>query len=203
MEKIFHDIYVRNLWGDAESVSGPGSSLARTSAFRAELPPLFEALRARILLDAPCGDFNWMKEVELKVEHYFGVDIVSELIEQNQRHYGNSRRTFLRLDLTQDQLPYADVILCRDCLVHFSFTDACAALRNFKRSQAVYLLATTFTGVVENVDIATGGWRAINLQQPPLNFPPPLRLIDEKRRIPDGLYAGKCLALWKLEDIAV
>ena len=203
MEKIFQDIYARNLWGDAESVSGPGSNLARTSAFRAELPPLFEAITARTLLDAPCGDFNWMKELELNVEHYFGIDIVRELIEQNQQRYGNSRRKFLQLDITRDRLPQADVILCRDCLVHFSFADAYATLRNFKRSQALYLLATTFTGVVENPDIATGDWRSLNLQQPPFDFPPPLRLIDEKRRAPDGLYADKCLALWRLEDIVV
>src|SRR5690348_12469744 len=118
-ENIFRDIYAQNLWGDQESVSGPGSNLERTSAFRAELPPLLKAIGVRTLLDAPCGDYNWMREVELEVERYIGVDIVPELIEQNQRQYETATRSFLHRDLVLDRMPRADAILCRDGLVHF------------------------------------------------------------------------------------
>jgi hypothetical protein len=201
-ENIFRDIYARNLWGDQESVSGPGSNLARTSAFRAELPPLLKTIGVRTLLDAPSGDFNWMREVELEVEQYIGVDIVPELVEQNQRRYGTTGRSFLHRDLVLDQMPCADAILCRDGLVHFPLADIRAALQNFKRSGACYLLTTTFTGVDANREIKTGEWRPINLQLPPFNFPPPLWLIDEKRRAPDG-FSDKCLGLWRLENIAV
>ncbi len=201
-ENIFRDIYAQNLWGDQESVSGPGSNLERTSAFRAELPPLLKAIGVRTLLDAPCGDYNWMREVELEVERYIGVDIVPELIEQNQRQYETATRSFLHRDLVLDRMPRADAILCRDGLVHFPLADICAALRNFKRSGACYLLTTTFTGVEANCEIKTGEWRPINLQRPPFNFPPPLWLVDEKRRSADG-FSDKCLGLWRLENIAV
>jgi len=201
-ENVFRDIYAQNLWGDQESVSGPGSNLERTSAFRAELPPLLKAIGVRTLLDAPCGDFNWMKEVELEVDRYIGVDIVPELVEQNQRRYGTAARSFLHRDLILDQMPFADAILCRDGLVHFPLADIRAALRNFKRSGACYLLTTTFTGVYANREIRTGEWRPINLQRPPFNFPPPLWLIDEKRRAADG-FSDKCLGLWRLENTAL
>jgi hypothetical protein len=202
-EEVFSNVYSRNLWGDPESVSGPGSNRERAAAFRAELPPLLEAFQVKTLLDAPCGDFNWMRDLQWRVERYVGVDIVPAIIEKNQRAYGNATRTFLHLDLVSDPLPHADAIVCRDCLVHFSLADIHGALLNFKRSGALYVLTTTFPRVDTNNEIQTGDWRPINLQQPPFNFPLPLELINEKRRGPDGTDLGKCLGLWRLDSIAL
>ena len=108
----------------------------------------------------------------------------------------------MHADLARDDLPRADVILCRDCLVQFSFEDIQAALRNFKRSQSLYLLTTTFIEFQTNLDIETGGWRRLNLERPPFHFPPPLKAIDEKCLHTRGIYADKRLALWRLVDIA-
>ena len=35
-QKAFSDIYTHKLWGDAESISGPGSGIERASLFRAD-----------------------------------------------------------------------------------------------------------------------------------------------------------------------
>jgi SAM-dependent methyltransferase len=200
-EEIFHKIYAANLWGDSESVSGPGSNRERTAAFREELPPLLEEFNIKSVLDAPCGDFNWMSQLNWRLEQYIGVDIVAEIVAANERAHGNATRAFLHLDLISDPLPYADVIVCRDCLVHFSIAEIRDALMNFKRSGAAYLLATTFPRVRENSETQTGGWRPINLQQPPFDFPPPLRLVDERRRYPDGQDAAKYLGLWMMDAV--
>ncbi|HEY0730091.1 MAG TPA: hypothetical protein VGD38_18535, partial [Pyrinomonadaceae bacterium] len=120
MQSTFAPFYAENRWGDAESVSGPGSNLERTAKLRSELPLLLEEIGARTLLDAPCGDFNWMKNTALKLEQYIGADVVPELIARNQSLYGDEHTRFVFLDLTRDKLPRADVILCRDCLIHFS-----------------------------------------------------------------------------------
>lgn len=203
MKEVFSRIYHDNLWGDPESVSGPGSGVTRTAAFRDQLSALLEEINARSLLDAGCGDFNWMKEAEPDLDHYFGVDVVSELIADNQRKYRDPRRNFIELDITKDELPRVDVILCRDCLVHFSFADAIAAIRNFKRSESTYLLTTTFIRFPQNVAIQTGEWRQINLEIAPFNFPKPLRMIDERCTHTGGVFADKHLALWRLDDIAI
>ena len=50
MQQVFQDAYRANIWGDPESVSGPGSGLARTEAFRDQIPPLLEELGAGRLL---------------------------------------------------------------------------------------------------------------------------------------------------------
>ena len=202
MEQIFRHAFQHNIWGDPESVSGPGSGLARTALFRERIPPLLAEIGAKSLLDAGCGDFNWMKELKPPGEQYIGIDIVSELITHNIQKFGRAGRRFIHGDILCYDLPKVDVILCRDCLVHFSFGHVWAALRNFKRTQSRYLLTTTFIEFPENLDVETGGWRQLNLERYPFSFPPPERLIDEKCLHTGGIYADKRLALWRLEDIA-
>ena len=202
-QRVFERIVESNLKVGDESVSGPGSCLAQTAEIRQRLPFLIAGLNIRSMLDAPCGDFNWLKHVRLDLEEYIGGDIVPKLVEQNQRHFGNTQRRFLHLDITSDYLPQVDLILCRDCLVHFPFSEITATLKNFKRSQSRYLLTTTFTGPRPNMDIPMGEWRTLNLQMAPFNLLPPLRLINEKCTENNGTYADKCLGLWRLEDLPV
>jgi hypothetical protein len=195
IEKVFSDIYRNNSWANNESVSGRGSTMARTETIRRELPSLLKELGAKLLLDAACGDFNWMRHTDLTGIEYLGVDIVSQLIERNQQAHGASQINFLGADITRDELPRADVILCRDCLIHLSFEHGHAAIENLKRSQSTFLLATTYPTVTKNVGVASGGWRTINLELEPYNFPVPCRTIVE------NVDLGKNLGLWHLADL--
>jgi SAM-dependent methyltransferase len=192
---VFSRVYEKNLWGDPESRSGRGSTLARTAVVRAALPALLDGVGAQSLLDAACGDFNWMARVDLCGVKYVGVDVVPELIERNRRLYGGEGREFILADITRDTLPKTDVILCRDCLIHHSLDNARAAVLNFRRSGSRYLLATTHPTVRQNIDIPTGSWRLLNLRLAPFDFPPPARLLTE-----DG-ESGKCLGLWELKSL--
>jgi hypothetical protein len=201
MESIFTPFYTENLWGDSESRSGPGSNHTRTAKLRHELPILLQEIGARTLLDAPCGDFNWMKDTNLSLDLYFGVDVIPDLIARNRRLYGDERTQFVLLDLTLDWLPDADVILCRDCFIHFSYRHIAAALRNFKSTQSTYLLTNTYNEWQRNENIRTGDFRYLNLLLPPFNFPPPLREIDEKYPEEQQEFFGKTLGLWRLADL--
>ena len=166
--------------------------MQRTEAIRAQLSGLLSSVGARSLLDAACGDFNWMRHTPLNGVEYLGVDIVPELIARNQLMYEDQARRFATLDITRAVLPRVDVILCRDCLIHLSNGDGLRAVSNFKSSGARFLLATTHPGMTENVDIESGAWRNLNLQLPPFNLPEPLKTITE-----DG-ELGKTLGLWSL-----
>jgi len=196
-EAVFTDIYERNLWGDSESLSGRGSTLARTTVIRRALPQLLAEVGASVMLDAPCGDFNWMQHAELGPVRYIGADVVPRLISRNSEKYSVDGREFITLDITVDSIPTVDVILCRDCFIHFSFRDIRAALRNFKKSNSAYLFVTTHVGVRDHRNIVSGQGRNVNLQLPPFNFPTPLKLVVED---PD---LNKCLGVWRLEQIQV
>jgi hypothetical protein len=196
-------IYRTNRWEGNESISGRGSDLDQTEVVRKELPKIIEELSVMVMLDAPCGDLNWINETKLDLKQYIGADIVPELIDANRRRYGCANKEFIVLDITKDKLPKVDLIVCRDCLVHLSSNQVMSALRNFRSSGSSYLLTTTFTNSSVNVNIPTGKWRPINLQASPFHLPEPIKLIDENCSQQDHvrIYSDKHLGLWKLEDL--
>jgi hypothetical protein len=197
-KQLFTEIFRENKWEIEESHSGRGSTLIETEVIRKALPPLIRELKCESLLDIPCGDFYWMKFVELGAE-YIGGDIVDELVKNNQEQFGCFDRRFVILDLIGDELPKCDMVLCRDCLVHFSYQHISQAIQNIKKSGSKYLLTTTFVERTRNEDIPTSAWRPINLQLPPFSFPPPMKLIDEACPMQD--YRDKSLGLWKIDDL--
>ena len=197
----FKTVYQKNLFKGKESRSGEGSNMIQTTAIRREIPLLLKELKIKTLIDAPCGDFFWIREVELPVERYIGVDIVKEIIENNQRNYVNKQIIFMQLNIIKDLMPMADMILCRDCLVHLSFKQGIQVIKNFKKSGSKYLLITTFVNRLSNSDLGKGFWRTINIERPPFNFPKPMRIIDEKCTEINGEYSDKSLGLFLLKDI--
>jgi hypothetical protein len=198
----FSEFYHANVFGGRESRSGEGSSLEQTATIREEMPKLLKEIGARTFLDAPCGDFNWIQHVDLGVETYLGADVVEELVAENQRRYGSESRQFSCVNLIEDEPPAADVVFCRDCLVHLSFEQAKRVLQNFQRSGSRYVLTTTFVDRAENVDLkGRDVWRTLNLEMPPFNFPEPLKLINENCTEQGGAYSDKCLGLWRLSDL--
>lgn len=203
-KELFTQIYNAHAWPGKESYSGPGSTLQETVVIRRELPGLLQGLNAKIFIDAPCGDFHWMRHVNLNfLEQYIGIDIVEPLIEQNKQKYENKNCLFLCRDIINDPLPQANAILCRDCFVHLTFQDIKQALQNMRDSGITYLLATTFPRVALNKKLnilAPRPWRPLNLQKPPFNFPAPLVLINEGCKH-DKRYSDKSLGLWKIGDI--
>ena len=187
--------------GRPESTSGPGSGVARTAVFRDELSRLLKEIgRDRYLMLPVETSTDEGDQVDL--DEYVGVDIVAELTDANQRKYGDSKTSSSNW-ISQGPTTTSRVIFCRDCLVHFSFRHIIDAIQNFKRSGSRFLLTTTFIRFPQNADIQTGGWRQINLEISPFNFPGPLALIDEKCTHSGGIYADKRLALWKLDDISM
>ena len=193
---VFTRIYRDNAWGDPESRSGMGSTLAATERLRQELPQFLQRYGCRTLMDAPCGDFAWMKELTGELEQYVGVDIVPDVIERNKVAYANERVSFLCADITSDPLPRADVILCRDCFIHLPLETIRKGIGNFRRSGARHLLLTNYTKASPFHDIAVGSFRSINFREPPFGFPAPIAVITEVESI------GRELALWELAGLS-
>jgi hypothetical protein len=144
---------------------------------------------------------------ELALERYVGVDIVPELIEDNRRRYGDARCGFEVADLTTGPLPPADLVLCRDLLVHLAYRDARATLRALRATGAEHLLCTSFPGVERNYDIEAGDWRPLNMERAPFRFPAPRRVIAEGWNVltPDEPYepvwATRVLGLWSFDEL--
>lgn len=197
-EARFTHIFAKNKWKDPASLSGSGSTLATTTNIRQALPKVIDEFKVGTLLDAPCGDFNWIRHTPgLSNIRYVGGDIVQPLIEQNRQQHVHPNLSFVHLDITSGPLPPADLWLCRDCLIHLSYDDIEQVLATFKRSAIRYWCVTTHRRIERNIDIPTGHCRMLNLEIPPFNFPAPESYIADD----DVEETGKCLGLWERSQL--
>lgn len=173
IEERFDKIYSLKYWSDVESRSGTGSSLRSTENIRIHLPKIIERFNIKRLFDAPCGDFYWMSQVLKNIDvDYIGSDIVEDLIVSNRKHEKNNIK-FFKLDIRIDKLPVSDLMLCRDCLFHFSYEDIFKFLDNFLISDIKYILLTSHLNTenkFENKNIVTGDFRKIDFFSKPFNF---------------------------------
>ena len=201
MERLFTNYYVKNRWRHQESRSGPGSALSATIELRRQLRHWFAALGVRTIVDAPCGDLNWMSQLKYSFERYVGVDIAADAIQDLRARGFPPEYHFQRGDITTDILPAADVLLCRDCLVHLPYVMIETTLEVWKKSDFRFIFMTTFPAHT-NVDCQLGAWRPLNLQHEPFSLPEPLTLIPE---YPSGKhrYRDKCLGVWALDNIKI
>jgi len=198
LEDRFRQVYATGVWvnkSGQESLSGLGSEAAVVNAIVPRLSNHLQSLQAQTLLDVGCGDFRSFRDCKFN-GHYMGVDVVSQVIDDNVRRYGDKTREFLKLDATVGPLPKADVVLIREVLFHLSFEDAKRVLRNVTSSGSKYLIVTNDGAIWFNSDISSGDFRMVNLLKSPFCLPPPSHEID------DSLVAqGRVLATWKVQDL--
>ena len=178
-ESIFEQFAVENFWSSSESISGPGSELARTAGYRKALAGFLDREKIQSFFDAPCGDLNWMADVLARHPmHYIGGDISPSVIAAARKR--NPRLDLRQFDMCRDPFPEARVWHCRDAILHLSFADIWAALGNAARSSIDLALLTTYRArMLRNLDIRTGGWRFVDLERPPFNLPRPIEYLDD------------------------
>src|ERR1700733_2624956 len=132
-KQVFTNIFRKNWWNNGESRSGWGAELKRTVSIRAAPPEFVRRHSVQSLLDAPCGDFHWMRHVHWPSGfRYVGGDIVHDLIIENGRNYPHV--DFLELDVLCDSLPDVDAWLARDLMIHFPDEAVRTAINQFRKS---------------------------------------------------------------------
>lgn len=200
LHNVFDEIYRKKFWESEESYSGGGSTLKATQTIREKLEFLFVEKEIKTMLDIPCGDYNWMREVDKSNIKYIGADIVEDLIEQNKKCFGAYNISFLIKDLTRDPLPNVDLVFCKDCLQHLSYINIKRAINNIRNSGSKYLLVTTYPKTWKNWDILDGDYRPLNLRKYPLNFPKPeLKILEQSKE--EGVEIDKTMYLYKVSDL--
>jgi hypothetical protein len=202
LETVFQRISEVNHWGNAESVSGDGSTLEYTYNLRHELAKFLRAFKIGSMCDAPCGDFNWMRAVDFPEKfEYVGGEIVPSLVETNRSKYETETRRFQLQDITADQFPDVDLWFCRDCLFHLPTDAILRALKLFAKSRMKYVMTTTHLNTTKfrNRDIAAGRYRKLDLYATPYHLP-----RDVLYRIPDYVfpYPQRELCVWTRAQVA-
>jgi len=177
----------------AASGSGSGSDLGPATeaslAFLAEVITRFNVTR---MLDAPCGEVNWLFHAwetdSLKL--YVGVDIVPDTIRMNRlRFQHHTNKYFYLWDFVTCPIPRMadqgeqhmtfDLVHMRHVIQHLPPDKGVQVMRHVARSGAKYLMSTTYICgqrpcASANKAISDGGMRYNSLAKPPYNFPKPL-----------------------------
>ena len=206
IEDKFTKIYNSNYWSDKESRSGEGSNLIAAKQSINHIPKIIKKFKIRNIFDAPCGDFNWMQRTIIKKNlKYIGADIVKTLIKELNKKYSTNLIKFKHIDIIKQKLPNADLMICRDCLFHFSNKDIKLFFFNLKKSKIKYILTTSHfiqPKMKPNKNISTGDFRKIDIFSYPFKFKKKSVLYyfkDFKKNSNNQSY----MFLFKIEDIVI
>ena len=184
IKTVFSNIYKHNLWG-TETKSGPGSTLNEAKSITLWMKKNLRKLGITTIVDAACGDFNWMRHIVCNSDiKYHGLDIVEELVKNNQRLYGSENIKFELANICETTLPSCDLLIVRHCLFHLCFSDINNFLKNIRNTNYRYILLDThvFDNNYENRDILSGEFRLIDLFSKPFNF--------KKNKVVDKIREG-------------
>ena len=131
--------------GHNETVNGPGSTLDATAEIRHQLPRIITDYSISSILDAPCGDWNWMRHVDLAGVDYTGLDVEPTLIDANRTRFPQHRFDNVNL-LGTYSIPAYDLIICRDFTLHLPNPQIKHVLALFRESGSEYLLTSNWPG---------------------------------------------------------
>jgi hypothetical protein len=210
LKNVFSNIYENWGFGGSESRSGPGSSLEETETIRKEIRILVKERGIKTVVDIPCGDFNWMKEIVYGFEKYTGGDIVPAIIKDNQK-YANQLINFIEFDLTGDEeIPEADLLIIRDVIGHLPLEKGKKIIENILKSKCKYLLSTTWYNLNDkdyykmhdNAGVTPGRFYPVCLLSEPFNLPQPELYLEEipvVEHYDTGVRKG--LGFWDLDKI--
>jgi hypothetical protein len=151
------------------------------------------------MLDAPCGDLNWLQHVDLGPVNYLGYDIEPSIVERNQERFPDRAFRMVNL-LTTPRIPNVDLILCRDFLFHIPTEHIIAVLQKFRDSGSTYLIATNHPGATNNRNCPLDGGedgipgyycQPVDLEADPIKLAGRIEAIRESRDAPQELVLFK------------
>lgn len=194
MSRVFSEIHLTNAWGHAETVSGPGSSLENTATLRRALPSLVTRYGLKRVVDAPCGDFNWMKTT---------VDIFDEYTASI-----SSRNSLPPITGSSVAPAFASNAPISRATICLRATSSSAATASYTCRPGSYGMPSAHSGArallhlllsnnsreFEYQEIPTGGLRQID-SKAAVQLPEPLETILEDN------YEGRQICLWRLDEI--
>jgi len=167
----FNAIYADGKWAkdpSGKGTSGPGSTVEVTREYRAYVENFIKSHGVKSVVDAGCGDWSFSSVMDWGGASYLGIDISSDVIRTVREKFESGKTKFEVGDVTED-LPDADLLLCKDVLQHLSNDLIHKFIKNnLRKGKYKWVILTNDRGP-ENRNIATGQHRTIDLAAPPFN----------------------------------
>ena len=179
---IFDKIYENSYWGNG---SGGGSSPEATGPYKIFLEGFIRQQDIKSIIDLGCGDWQFSQFLDFGGATYIGIDASKNVIANNQQSFSRPGVSFVNLPKDYSELPAADLLVCKDVLMHLStkkVQDILSILPSYK-----YALITndipcisTFGEILQklrrpfvqanNKEIKTGDYRTLDPTQRPFNL---------------------------------
>lgn len=164
-QQVFSKIYKNCEWKFGEGFSGAGSLPEQTVDYRKFLQQFIRDHHVKSVIDFGCGDWSFSKEMDWSGINYIGCDVVPGIIERNRELYFAPNIHFYVVDAIED-LPPADLFLCKDVMQHLSNKDIEHLLSHLDKYRFA-LITNDVVGIGLNEDIPRGAHRPLDLNKPP------------------------------------
>jgi SAM-dependent methyltransferase len=168
MRQRFEQIYATNEWGCG---SGEGSLPVHTHTYARFLEAFIKKHCIKSVVDLGCGDWQFSRLLDWQGATYTGFDIVSSVVEDNQRRYARKNISFQLSTASYEELIPADLLLVKDVLQHWSnksITDFLPILDRYP-----FALLTNCVnphGETTNEEIQDGEFRYLDLRLSPFHL---------------------------------
>lgn len=174
IEKAFTAVYEQALWGCNEEgvgFSGTGSAVQYAAPYMSFLQNFLKTNNIRSVVDIGCGDWTFSRFINWGDISYTGIDIVKSVIDRNKERFSSPNITFIHGDGTYEDLPAADLLICKDVLQHLSNESVAEFLKHTgKFKHCLITNDIDFGGFGgNNLQIVDGDHRMLDLSQPPFN----------------------------------
>ena len=167
--KVFDRLYRNGGWGGMGS--GPGSKVEVNKEYLYILNKILRYTPSiKTVLDIGCGDFQLMQHADLEGKEYLGIDVSDFIVETNTKKHGKPNVQFKVLNPVTEQIPQADLIICKDVLQHLPNKDVESVLMKIWRMSKFALITNDYTDANHD-DIEVGSHRPVNILLPPFNHP--------------------------------
>jgi SAM-dependent methyltransferase len=177
-EEAFTQIYDNGVWGyneDGTPSSGWGSFYENTRPYFNFLLDFMNTHQPTNVLDIGCGDWAFSRYIDWKNMNYTGIDVVKSVVELDQQRFGAHNITFIHGDFLTMELPEADLLICKDVLLHLTNADISIFLEKIKDKYRYCLITNDIikggeTVISTNRDLSNRGEnRPLDLNKPPFN----------------------------------
>ena len=177
VEDAFTKIYENGVWAvdaNGNGTSGPGSTIENTKEYVAFLQKFMKKNKIKSVVDIGCGDWEFSQHINWKGINYKGYDVVKKVVDRNQKKFGNSNISFYHADVSQISFPKADLLICKDVMMHIPNQSISAILSQLSKFKYCIItndvLRSTLSSTNPELSTVDGGFRALDITQPPFSI---------------------------------
>ena len=141
-EKVFTEIYNKNIWGDGSSHSprsGYGSKPENAKPYAQFVQSIIKSYSIKSVLDIGHGDWAMWSDYKFEDVRYIGIDIAVGLSEKVSHEFASSNRSFFHTSVFKSGLPKVDLVISKEVLQHLSNQEVIKKLKEINNNKYLIL----------------------------------------------------------------